>query len=152
LVAANQLPSDIVWKASAVLAPSNPVAFRMLAKLGASTINIPSDMTLMELCEVRAVVETPIDIYLEAPDSLGGMVRGHEVVETVLVAAPVYAKYGLRNARAVYPAGQHLSSDVVANVREKVRRAAISIEWIKRSESDLVTSLAGAKGLGVPLR
>ena len=152
LVAANQMPSDIVWKASAVLAPSNPVAFRMLAKLGASTINIPSDMTLMELCEVRAVVETPIDIYLEAPDSLGGMVRGHEVVETVLVAAPVYAKYGLRNARAVYPAGQHLSSDVVANVREKVRRAAISIEWIKRSESDLVTSLAGAKGLGVPLR
>ena len=152
LVAANQLPSDIVWKASAVLAPSNPVAFRMLAKLGASTINIPSDMTLMELCEVRAVAETPIDIYLEAPDSLGGMVRGHEVVETVLVAAPVYAKYGLRNARAVYPAGQHLSSDVVANVREKVRRAAISIEWIKRSESDLVMSLAGAKGLGVPLR
>jgi hypothetical protein len=152
LVATNQLPSDIVWKASAVLAPSNPVAFRLLAKLGASTINIPSDMTLMELCEVRALCETPIDIYLEAPDSLGGMVRGHEVVETALVTAPVYAKYGLRNARAVYPAGQHLTADVVANVREKVRRAAISIEWIKRSESDVSISLPGAKGIGVPLR
>jgi len=152
LVATNQLPSDIVWKASAVLAPSNPVSFRLLAKMGASTINIPSDMTLMELCEVRALCETPIDIYLEAPDSLGGMVRGHEVVETALVTAPVYAKYGLRNARAVYPAGQHLTADVVANVREKVRRAAISIEWIKRSESDISTSLPGAKGIGVPLR
>jgi hypothetical protein len=152
LVAANQLPSDIVWKASAVLAPSNPVSFRQLAKLGASTINVPSDMTLMELCEVRAVCDTPIDIYLEAPDSLGGMVRGHEVVETALVTAPVYAKYGLRNARAVYPAGQHLAADVVTNVREKVRRAAISIEWIKRSESDIAISLPGAKGIGVPLR
>ena len=152
LVATNQLPSDIVWKASAVLAPSNPVSFRLLAKMGASTINIPSDMTLMELCEVRALCETPIDIYLEAPDSLGGMVRGHEVVETALVTAPVYAKYGLRNARAVYPAGQHLTADVVANVREKVRRAAISIEWIKRSESDISISLPGAKGIGVPLR
>jgi hypothetical protein len=152
LVLANQLPSDIVWKTSAVLAPSNPVSFRQLAKLGASTINIPSDMTLLELCEVRAASEIPIDIYMEAPDSLGGMVRGHEIVETVLVAAPLYAKYGLRNARAVYPAGQHLSADVVANVREKVRRAAISIEWIKRSESDPIISLPGAKGLGVPLR
>src|ERR1017187_10293213 len=152
LVLANQLPSDIVWKASAVLAPSNPLSFRQLAKLGASTINIPSDMTLMEMCEVRAVAEIPIDIYMEAPDALGGMVRGHEIVETVLVAPPIYAKYGLRNARAVYPAGQHLSFDVVANVREKVRRAAISIEWIKRSESDPIISLPGAKGIGVPLR
>ncbi|MGA2969519.1 MAG: hypothetical protein ABSE75_06920 [Acidimicrobiales bacterium] len=152
LVLASQLPSDIVWKASAVLAPSNPVSFRQLAKLGAGTINIPSDMTLMELCEVRATSEIPIDIYMEAPDSLGGMVRGHEIVETVLVAAPLYAKYGLRNARAVYPAGQHLSADVIANVREKVRRAAISMEWIKRSESDPIISLPGAKGLGVPLR
>jgi hypothetical protein len=152
LVLSNQLPSDIVWKASAVLAPSNPASFRQLAKLGAGTINIPSDMTLMEICEVRAVSEIPIDIYMEAPDALGGMVRGHEIVETVLVASPLYAKYGLRNARAVYPAGQHLSADVVANVREKVRRAAISIEWIKRSESDPIISLPGAKGIGVPLR
>jgi len=152
LVLASQLPSDIVWKASAVLAPSNPVSFRQLAKLGAGTINIPSDMTLMELCEVRSASEIPIDIYMEAPDSLGGMVRGHEIVETVLVASPLYAKYGLRNARAVYPAGQHLSADVIGNVREKVRRAAISIEWIKRSESDPIISLPGAKGIGVPLR
>jgi excinuclease UvrABC nuclease subunit len=52
----------------------------------------------------------------------------------------------------VYPAGQHLALDVVDNVREKVRRAAISMEWIKRSESDLAISLPGAKGIGVPLR
>lgn len=151
LVAAGELPGDLVLKASAVLAPSNPVSFRQLADLGASTINVPSDLSLMELCEMRAASPTPIDLYLEAPDALGAMVRGHEIAETVLVAAPLYAKYGLRNARAVYPAGYHLMDDVVGNVREKVRRAAISLEWLERSGEDVVLSKPGAEGIGVPV-
>jgi hypothetical protein len=146
------LPSDIVFKASAVLAPSNPVSFRQLSQLGMTTINVPSDVTLEEIAEMRALDPTPIDLYMEAPDALGGMVRGHELAEIVLVGAPLYAKYGLRNARAVYPAGHQVMSDVVANVREKVRRAAISLEWLARSEEDVTMSLPGAKGIGVPVR
>ena len=151
LVAAGELPSDLVFKASAVLAPSNPVSFKQLADLGATTINVPSDVTLQELAEMRAFAPTPIDLYLEAPDALGGMVRGHEVAETVLVAAPLYAKYGLRNARPVYPAGHQVVGDVVANVREKVRRAALSLEWLARSDVRPVMSEPGAKGIGVPV-
>ena len=146
------LPSDIVFKASAVLAPSNPVSFRQLAQLGMTTINVPSDVTLEEIAEIRALDPTPIDLYMEAPDALGGIVRGHEIVEITLVGAPLYAKYGLRNARAVYPAGHQVMSDVVQNVREKVRRAAISLEWLARSEEDVTMSLPGAKGIGVPVR
>jgi hypothetical protein len=149
LVADGALPA-LVLKASAVLAPSNPVSFRQLADLGATTINVPSDLTLLEIAEMRALSPTPIDLYLEAPDALGGMVRGHEIIETVLVSAPLYAKYGLRNARAVYPAGIHLESDVVANVREKVRRAAISLEWLRRSKEAVTISEPGAEGIGVP--
>lgn len=146
------LPSDLVFKSSAVLAPSNPVSFRQLAQLGMSTINVPSDVTLEEIAEIRALDATPIDLYMEAPDSLGGMVRGHELCEIVLVAAPLYAKYGLRNARAVYPAGHQVMSDVVENVREKVRRAAISLEWLARSGEEIAVSEPGAKGIGVPVR
>ncbi len=146
------LPSDIVFKASAVLAPSNPVSFRQLAQLGMTTINVPSDVTLEEIAEIRALDPTPIDLYMEAPDALGGIVRGHELAEIVVVAAPLYAKYGLRNARAVYPAGHQVMSDVVQNVREKVRRAAISLEWLARSGEDVTMSLPGAKGIGVPVR
>jgi hypothetical protein len=80
------------------------------------------------------------------------MVRGHELCEIVLVAAPLYAKYGLRNARAVYPAGHQVMSDVVENVREKVRRAAISLEWLARSGEEITVSESGAKGIGVPVR
>ena len=146
------LPSDIVFKSSAVLAPSNPVSFRQLARSGMTTINVPSDVTLEEIAEMRALDPTPIDLYMEAPDALGGMVRGHELAEIVLVAAPLYAKYGLRNARAVYPAGHQVMADVVENVREKVRRAAISLEWLARSAEDVTVSLPGAKGIGVPVR
>ncbi len=147
---AGELPRSIVWKISAVLAPSNPVAFQQLVGLGGTTINVPSDMSLGELAEIRAVSDAPIDLYLEAPDSLGGMVRGHEIAEIATVAAPLYAKFGLRNARPVYPAGEQVMSDVIANVREKVRRAALALEWLDDSGVDLVISKPGAEGIGVP--
>jgi hypothetical protein len=91
-----------------------------------------------------------MDLYLEAPDALGGMVRGNELAEIALVAAPLYAKFGLRNARMVYPAGEQNMSDVVANVREKVRRAAMALEILESSGVDLTVSKPGAEGIGVP--
>ena len=150
MVKADELPRSIIWKISAVLAPSNPVSFRQLADFGGTTINVPSDMSLAEICEIRSVSSVPIDLYMEAPDSLGGMVRGHEIAEIASVAAPLYAKFGLRNARAVYPAGEQVMGDVVANVREKVRRAALALEWLDASGIDLSTSKPGAEGIGVP--
>jgi hypothetical protein len=147
---AKELPDNIVWKISAVLAPSNPVSFRQLIQLGGSTVNVPSDITLSELAEIRSLSDAPIDLYLESPDSMGGVVRGHELGEIALVAAPLYAKFGLRNARAVYPAGLQVRDDVIANVREKVRRAQLALEWLDRSTLDLTISKPGAEGIGVP--
>jgi hypothetical protein len=150
MVAVDELPRNIVWKVSAVLAPSNPVTFRQLIALGGSTINVPSDITLSELSELRTLSDAPIDLYLESPDSMGGVVRGHELGEIASVAAPLYAKFGLRNAKAVYPAGGHLREDVVGNVREKVRRAQLALEWLDLSSLDLTISKPGAEGIGVP--
>ena len=44
-------------------------------------MNVPSDITLVELAEIRALCDAPIDLYLEAPDAMGGVVRGHELGE-----------------------------------------------------------------------
>ncbi len=145
-----ELPTSIVWKISAVLAPSNPVSFKQLIDMGGTTVNVPSDMSLIELAEIRAASAAPIDLYLEAPDALGGMVRGNELAEIATVAAPLYAKFGLRNARMVYPAGEQNMSDVVANVREKVRRAALALEFLEASNVELILSKPGAEGIGVP--
>ncbi|HTX01847.1 MAG TPA: hypothetical protein VMD59_23895 [Acidimicrobiales bacterium] len=145
-----ELPAETVWKVSAYLAPTNPVSFAQLERLGASTINVPSDMTLGQLSELRSLSELPIDLYVESPDGTGGVVRGHELGDIVPVAAPIYAKFGLRNARPLYPAGIHLRADVVAIAREKVHRAAVGLEWLARTHPGLVQSAPGAKGLGIP--
>ncbi len=150
--ARGELPAETVWKVSAYLAPTNPVTFAQLERLGASTINVPSDMTLAQLAELRSLSELPIDLYVESPDGAGGVVRGHELAEIVRVAAPLYAKFGLRNSRALYPSGVHLRNDVVAIARAKVRRAAVGLEWLDRLGPGRVQSGPGAKGLGVPIR
>ncbi|GAA3413962.1 hypothetical protein [Streptosporangium vulgare] len=48
-----ELPEECVWKISVSLAPSNPAALRVLADLGASTVNVPSDLTYADLAEMR---------------------------------------------------------------------------------------------------
>jgi hypothetical protein len=148
--AAGQLPASIVWKVSAVLAPSNPVAFQLMESLGGSTVNVPSDLTLGQIAEMRAVSTLPIDLYVETPDAMGGVVRGHEAADLITVAAPMYVKFGLRNSRVLYPSGLHLVADAVAIAREKVHRAQVAMEWVARSGLDLRQSAAGAKGLGIP--
>ncbi|WP_349903723.1 hypothetical protein [Parafrigoribacterium humi] len=150
LQSTGDLPENIVWKVSAMLAPSNPVAMRQLERMGASTVNVPSDLTPGTVSELRAASNLPIDIYVESPDSMGGVVRGHESADLISAAAPMYTKFGLRNSTAIYPAGLHLYDYASSIAREKVRRAALALEWIDRSGIDLVQSAPGALGLGVP--
>jgi hypothetical protein len=148
--AAGELPASIVWKISAVLAPSNPLSLRQLEQLGGTTINVPSDITIGQLAEMRAATSVPIDLYVEAPDAMGGVVRGHEAADLVAVAAPMYVKFGLRNSRLLYPSGLHLVHEAAAIAREKVHRAGVALEWMRRSGLDLIQSEPGAKGLGIP--
>lgn len=146
----NQIPKDVIFKSSVMKAPSNPATLKLLESIGADTVNLPTDLTLAELAEMRTASNLPLDLYVEAPDSLGGVVRGNEIADLVWVASPLYVKFGLRNSRGLYPSGLHLENDAIAIAREKVRRAEISLEWMKRSGKQLTQSAPGALGLGVP--
>jgi hypothetical protein len=159
--ARGDLPAGIVWKVSAAMAPSNPLTLRILEELGGSdigasgigggiTVNIPSDVTVAELGDMRAASGVPLDLYVESPDALGGIVRGHELGDLIGAGAPLYAKFGLRNAAGVYPSGRHLEAVAAANAAEKVHRAAVALEWLDRLSPGLVQSKPGAAGLGVP--
>jgi Peptidase family U32 len=134
-----------------MLPAANPAAARVLERLGASTINVPTDLTLAELAAVRAAIDVPLDVYVEAPDNVGGFVRHHEIPELIRVAAPIYLKFGLRNAPDVYPAGTHLEATTVALSRERVRRARIGLELLARSGYQATMSELGAAGLAVPV-
>jgi hypothetical protein len=149
--AANELPRELVWKVSVLMAPSNPATLSVLERLGATTANIPSDVTCEQVAEFRAVSSLPLDLYVESPDGLGGVVRGNELGDLVAVGAPLYAKFGLRNSRALYPSGAHIVGDAVAIAREKVHRAAVALEWLERLRPGLVQSTQVAADLGVPV-
>jgi peptidase U32-like protein len=147
---AGVLPADMQAKVSVMLPAANPAAARVLERLGANTLNVPTDLTLPQLAAIRAAIDIPLDVYVEAPDNLGGFVRLHEIPEIVRVAAPVYLKFGLRNAPDVYPSGTHLEELAVKLTRERVRRARVGLDLLARSGASAATSELGAAGLAVP--
>ncbi len=148
---AGELPADMQAKISVMLPAANPASARVLEQLGAATINLPTDLSLAQIAAIRAAVDCPLDVYVEAPDNLGGFVRLHELPELIRVASPVYVKFGLRNAPDVYPAGTHLESTTVALSRERVRRARLGLDLLVRSGYAPLTSELGAAGLAVPV-
>jgi hypothetical protein len=148
---AGELPPDMQAKVSVMLPVANPATARVLVGLGANTINLPTDLSLAQIAAIRAAVDGPLDVYVESPDAVGGFVRHHEIPELVRVAAPVYLKFGLRNAPDVYPAGTHLDAVTVALSRERVRRARLGMELLRRSGFEAETSERAAEGLAVPV-
>jgi hypothetical protein len=134
------LPSDLIIKTSVMMAPTNPASARVLEDLGATTINVPSDLTLPQLAAIRAAIDAPIDLYVEAPDNIGGFIRHYEAPEFIRVAAPLYVKLGLRNSPDIYPSGSHIEDLVERLSRERVRRAELVCGMIKRYAPDAVMS------------
>jgi hypothetical protein len=148
---AGELPADLQFKISVMMGSANPASVRLLERLGASTFNLPTDLTLAQIAAIRQAVDIPLDIYVEAPDNVGGFVRLYEIPEIVRVAAPVYVKFGLRNAPDIYPAGSHLEATSVALSRERVRRARLGLDLLHRYYPEATTSELGAPGLAVPV-
>ncbi|WP_376797377.1 U32 family peptidase [Thermogemmatispora sp.] len=148
---AGELPPNFVFKLSVQIGTANPAAARVMERLGGTTLNTPTDLSLAQLAAIRQATDMPLDVYVEAPDDFGGFVRHYEIAELVRVASPVYLKFGLRNAPDVYPSGSHLESTVVALTRERVRRASIGLELLQRYYPEATTSELRAPDLGVPV-
>ncbi len=144
------LPANLVLKISILLSVPNPATARVLESLGAGTINVSPDLSLAQLAELRAAVSAPLDVYVEVPDNFGGYVRTYEVPEMIRVAAPLYVKMGLRNSPDIYPVGEHLKAVSLAMTRERLHRARLVVDTIRRHFPEAVASKPGAPGLGIP--
>jgi hypothetical protein len=147
---AGELPRDLVVKVSVQIGAANPISVRWMEQLGATTYNVPTDLSLAHLAALRQAAAMPFDIYVEAPDDFGGFVRHYEVPEMVRVAAPVYVKLGLRNAPNIYPCGVHLEGTAIALARERVHRAAIVVDLVRRYFPEARPSERGPRDLGIP--
>jgi hypothetical protein len=145
-----ELPKNLVIKSSVTLPASNPATARLFETAGVTTLNIPTDLSAAQIGALRQAVKIPIDIYIEVPDNFGGFVRHYEIPPILRVAAPVYLKFGLRNAPDIYPAGWHLEETAKRLARERVRRARIALDIIERFSPQMKMSPLGSKDLGIP--
>ncbi len=151
--ARGDIPADVRFKVSVLTGPVNPVALQVWAGLGADSVNVPSDLTVAQTAELRAASPAALDLYLEAPDDVGGFVRLYDAAELIRVAAPVYLKFGLRNAPGIYPVGRHLRAVAADTGRERVRRARLALDILERAGgAPLPMADVGDPGLPEPAR
>lgn len=146
------LPPSLVLKTSVLLPCANPPTARALEELGATTINVATDLSPAELGEIRSACEAPLDVYVEVPDDQGGFVRYYDVPEIIRAASPVYVKLGLRNAPNIYPSGLHLEGLAVKLGRERVRRAELVLRLVQELASELIEGRGAdhPPDLGIP--
>ena len=146
------LPKTLVLKTSVLLPCGNPASARALEELGATTINVATDLSVAELGELRAACSAPLDVYVEVPDDQGGFVRFYEVPDMIRAASPMYVKLGLRNAPNIYPSGLHLEDLAVKLGRERVRRAELVVRLLEERAPELVEGRGTDRpfDLGIP--
>jgi hypothetical protein len=146
------LPPSVVFKTSVLLPCANFATAAALEGLGATTINVATDLTPTEIGDLRSACLAPLDVYVEVPDDQGGFVRFYDVPEIVRLAAPVYVKLGLRNAPNIYPSGLHLEDLAVKLGRERVRRAELVLRLLEEQAPDLVEGRGDDRpsDLGIP--
>ena len=149
---AGELPTSLVLKTSVLLPCANSATAHTLEELGATTINVSTDLSPAELGELRSACTAPLDVYVEVPDDQGGFVRFYEVPEIVRLAAPVYVKLGMRNAPNIYPSGLHLEELAVKLGRERVRRAELVLRLLEEKAPELVEGRGEDRppDLGIP--
>ncbi|CAM5452495.1 hypothetical protein GCM10010329_34020 [Streptomyces spiroverticillatus] len=143
--AAGILPADVTFKLSALTGPVNPASYAVYEQLGADSLNVPSDLTLDHLTEIRRVSGAPMDMYVEAPDDLGGYIRMYEVAELIRRGAPLYLKFGLSRSPGIYPYGAQLRDTALASARERVRRGRLVLDLLARHGADGGMSPLGAR-------
>ncbi|WP_425086255.1 hypothetical protein [Streptomyces hainanensis] len=145
LRAQGTLPADTTFKVSALIGPVNPASVAVHEGLGADSVNIPSDLTLEHLTEIRRASRVPLDFYLEAPDDLGGYVRMYDIAELIRRGAPIYLKFGLSRAPGIYPVGGHLRDVTLDTARERVRRGRLALDLLSRLGADTGMSPLGSR-------
>jgi len=141
---AGEFEAEFAVKVSAHTAAANPFSVRLLADLGAQSVNIVRDFTLPALAAIRQAVQIPLDVHTDSPQESGGFVRTYEVPGMVEVGAPVFLKAGTNAAAEHLP----LMSDAAA--AEMTSQTAQIWQTIQRYAPHAVCAEPNGKNVAVP--
>lgn len=139
------LPKDIIFKTSAHLGQCNPCSFKLLASLGADSINPVRDLQIPMIAALRAAVDTPLDIHTDNPPGSGGFIRVYEAPEIVRVAAPVHCKTG----NSVVSAHGQLTS--ASDGRKMADQASIVVEMVNKYYPEATQTPKNDSDLAIPV-
>lgn len=121
-----ELPPDVFFKVSAHCGYANPISIKLMAQLGADSVNPVRDLQLPMIAAIRAAVEIPLDCHTDNPPASGGFIRSYEAPEIVRIASPVYLKTG---NSVVNAHGQLTTSE---QGRLMAKQASITVEMVNR--------------------
>jgi len=140
------LPKEIIFKCSAHLGHCNPASIKLLADLGADSINPIRDLQIPMHAAIRqAVGDVPLDIHTDNPPGSGGFIRVYEAPEIVRVAAPLHCKTG----NSVI--GGHGEMTSAAEGKRMAEQATIVVEMIKRFAPELKQSGKRTADMRIPV-
>ena len=129
-----ELPPDISFKVSAHCGYANAVSVRLMAEIGANSVNPVRDLQLPMIAAIRAAVSIPLDCHTDNPPSSGGFIRSYEAPEIVRIAAPVHLKTG----NSVI--SSHVKLTSVEDGKRMARQASIIVEMVERYHPTAIQS------------
>ena len=139
-------------KTSVLLPCANPATAAALEELGATTINVSTDLspTSSESCAPRARRRSTSTSRCRTTRAASCASTTYR--RSSALAAPVYVKLGLRNAPNIYPSGLHLEDLAVKLGRERVRRAELVLRLLAERAPELVEGRGDDRptDLGIP--
>ena len=136
------IPEDTTFKVSVFAGHGTAAGGKLVQELGANSFNPLGDLTLPMLASIRqGGVNIPLDVYMSLVESMGNFQRFHEAGEIARVASPVYYKIepGYSEAEMYNVWIDSKNPNYLDNLaRERVKLAQIILEWLDRSEYDIV--------------
>jgi len=144
------LPRDAIFKLSVFAGHANPAGAKLAERLGADSFNPLGDLTLPMLAAIRSAIRIPMDVYLLIVNAMGGFVRFYEAAAIARVASPCYFKIepGPSEEEIYAPWNPPAYHD--AQIRERVRNAAVVRELVEREDPGIECSPPGGDDLAVP--
>lgn len=139
------IPSDTHFKLSAHCGHANPASIKIMADLGADSINPLRDLTLPILFNIRKAIDVPLDIHMDVPKSTGGIIRTYDAPEIVRIAAPVYLKSGA----SVFQT--HAWPTTPKEAEMCAKQASLVQRMIERFYPEAIQSKPNAEGLAIPV-
>lgn len=145
------IPKETIFKFSVFGGYCSAAGARVIESLGATTMNPLSDVSLPILAAIRKAVSMPLDVYIIAVDSFGGMYRAYEAAEIARVAAPCYFKFepGTSEDDIYKPWVTEDWHQYLA--RQKVKMAQVVTEIVARQAPELKLSAKGPADLVFPV-